>query len=291
MVGIMNFGSYLPYHRLNRTDIGKSWGTYAFAGEKAVANFDEDTVTMAVEACRDCLGGEDRGRVSNFYLASTTFPYGEKQSATLAAAALDLNPETFTMDLSGSLRSGTGAVRLAIDAVTADKGKCALVAASDIRMGMPSGGRELEFGDGSAALMVGNGDVVATIDGCYSLNHEIFDFYRPAGEKYTRSWEERFVREKGYTATVVKAVSEALETFNMTPEDVSRAVLAAPNPGFLKGAARALGFDPGAQAADPCFQRSGIQAPPMPCCCCARPWNRQNPVTGCCGPGMATAVM
>ncbi len=44
MAGIVRYGSYVPYFRLSRAAIG------AGKGERAVASYDEDTVSMAVEA-------------------------------------------------------------------------------------------------------------------------------------------------------------------------------------------------------------------------------------------------
>ena len=106
MVGIKSYGVHIPYFRLNRAEISKSWGGFPTAGERAVANYDEDTITMAVAACRDCLRGFDPQEIERLLLASTTFPYGEKQSASIVAAALDLKKEALNLDLSSSLRSG-----------------------------------------------------------------------------------------------------------------------------------------------------------------------------------------
>lgn len=250
MIGIQSYGIYIPYHRVIRSDIGKAWGGFQLPGEKAVANFDEDTTTMGVEACRDCLRGFDKGDITSLFLASTTFPYAEKQTSSLVAAALDLDQTALTIDISNSLRSGSNAVRLAMNAVDKGHSKRSLVCASDSRLGLPNGPRELEFGDGAAALLIGEGDVMATIDGFYTVNNEIFDVYRPAEDRFVRSWEDRFVREKGYSRVVLETVKAALKAFNWTPEQFARAVFYAPNPGYLKGVVKKLGFDPKAQVTD-----------------------------------------
>src|SRR3989338_7758831 len=98
MVGIVSTGAYIPIYRLERESIAKVWRGGrggAVAGERAVANFDEDTVTMAVEAGVDCLKGIDREQIDGLYFASTTSPYKEKQSAAIVAEALDLRREIF----------------------------------------------------------------------------------------------------------------------------------------------------------------------------------------------------
>lgn len=91
MVGISSYGGYVPRYRLNRMLIYGAMGwinpvTITNAqGEKAVANFDEDSVTLAVAAGTDCLAGFDRGAVDGVYFASTTAPYKERQNANIVA--------------------------------------------------------------------------------------------------------------------------------------------------------------------------------------------------------------
>jgi 3-hydroxy-3-methylglutaryl CoA synthase len=48
--GIRSLGAYLPYNFLTRTALGKVWGGKGGKGEKSIADVDEDSVTMAVEA-------------------------------------------------------------------------------------------------------------------------------------------------------------------------------------------------------------------------------------------------
>ena len=257
MAGIRDYGVYIPYNRLERSKIAEAWGGYPQKGAKAVANFDEDTVTMAVEAARGCLARGVNNTVDRYYFASTTAPYAEKQAASLAAAALDLGAEAFTMDIAGSLRSGTSGICAGLDALGGNRSSNALVTASDMRLGAPNGAKEMSFGDGACALLLSKDEVVAEIDDYYSMNHEIFDQFRPVEEPYVLSWEERFVREKGFTQVVVKAVKNAMKRFNISPSDISIPVLTAPKPAYLKGVAQKLGFDPKFAAMDPIYSRTG----------------------------------
>ena len=102
MTGICTYGGYVPRFRLNRGLIYGAMGWMNPAnianarGEKAVANFDEDSITMATEAARNCLhskDGLDRSVVQGLYFASTTSPFKEKQSAVTISTALDLPRE------------------------------------------------------------------------------------------------------------------------------------------------------------------------------------------------------
>src|SRR5437899_6881135 len=106
MVGITSYGAYVPMLRLPLAALG---GGAAKPGgpEKAVANWDEDAVTMAVAAAVDCLRGVDRARVDGVFFASTSYPLKEKQGAALLARALDLRRDVMTSEVCDTLRSGT----------------------------------------------------------------------------------------------------------------------------------------------------------------------------------------
>jgi len=137
MVGIKSFGGYIPFFRLKRQDIATALGVPSGRGEKAVANFDEDSVTMGVAAALDCLHDIDHLSVDALYFASTTMPYKEKQCAALVAAALDLRRDVLTADFSSSLRTGTVALSTAFDAIKAGSAKNVLIIISDCRVGVP----------------------------------------------------------------------------------------------------------------------------------------------------------
>src|SRR6185503_1897804 len=99
MAGITSFGAYVPYLRLPLATIGG--GKPVDGGpEKAVANWDEDSVTMAVAAAGD------------------------------------------------SLRAGTNALRMGLDAIKAGSAKRVLVVAGEMRMAAPRSAMEMNIGDG-----------------------------------------------------------------------------------------------------------------------------------------------
>jgi len=136
-------------------EIGKAWGASASAkGERSVAAEDEDSLTMAVAAAQECLGSTNRALVDNVIFASTTSPFLEKQAAVTVAAATDLRTDISTLDCSGSLRAGTGALTAAANSVGAGNSKKALVAIADCRLGQPGTPFESALGDGAAAQRV-----------------------------------------------------------------------------------------------------------------------------------------
>lgn len=256
MVGIVSYGAYIPMYRLSCDIIGKAWGAAGGRGEKAVANWDEDSLTMGVEACLDCLTGFDRASVDGLYFASNTPIYVEKQTASILAAAADLTNELFAADMTASVKAGTSAMRAAADAVSAGSAKKVMVVASDMRPAEPMSEFESLFGDGAAAFLIGDADVAVSIEGRYSTSSEFMDIWRLAGEKYHRTAQARFAELQGYVAHVPVAVSRLFKKYSLTPKDFTKLVLSAPNARRHAEVAKKLGFAP-AQVQDPLFSTVG----------------------------------
>ncbi len=257
MVGIVSYGAYIPIYRLSREAIASVWGGSPGGGEKAVANADEDSITMAVEAVLDCLTGIDRQVVDALYLASTTTPYREKQSASIIRAATDLREEITTIDFANSLRGATNAMSAAANAIKAGEAKRVMVVASDCRLPAPKSEFETSFGDGSAAFLLGDSDVAISIEGSYTLSSEFYDVWRKEDDSYPISWEERFVREEGYQKILPQAVKELMKKYGMSPKDFTKAVFYAPDARTHGTLAKMMGFDPKTQVQDPMFNSLG----------------------------------
>jgi len=250
LVGITSYGAYVPLFRLDKPVIGGR-------GEKAICNFDEDSITMAVAAAIDCLNGADRETVEGLYLATTTSLYKEHLGATTVAMASDLKQNIYTVDFGNSLRAGTAALKAAVDAVQAGSAKNMLVTASDARPAAPGSALEQNFGDGAAALLIGDTDVAVTIEGSYSVYNEIIDVWRNNTDPFVRSWEDRFAIEQGYLPSMHKAVSGLMQKFNYKPSDFAKVVLYTPDARRAADVARRLGFDAKTQLQNPLFDVMG----------------------------------
>ncbi len=229
MVGIGSFGGYIPRYRLNRMIIFGSMGwlnpviiTNA-RGEKAVANFDEDSITMAVAAGMDCLRGVDRQSIDAVYFATTTAPYKERQNANIVAGALGARDEIRSADFTGSLKSGTSALLSALEFVAFNGGK-AVVCAADCRLGKMASTQEMVFGDAGAAIMVSDQDVIAEYKGSFSVSHDFVDHLRGANTKYDRMWEERWIRDVGYQQFIPQAVQGLCAKYGLSPSDFDRII-------------------------------------------------------------------
>lgn len=242
MIGIVSYGSYIPYRRLKRAAIAAVLGVPATRGERAVASFDEDSVSMAVEATRDALKSAPGAIPGVLLFATTTPPYAEKLNAAIVGAASQMPAEIRAADLTGSTRAGLSALLQAADAVR--DGGYAAVTMADARLGAPEGKIEQQSGDGAAAFVLGNQNVVAEIEASASFTREFLDNWRGPGERFAHSWEERFALTQAYAPLFQKAVSTVLEKAGIKIGDVARVILDAPNPRAADEFARAAKIEP-----------------------------------------------
>jgi len=178
--GIIGFGGYLPYRRLDLSTVAEVAGGGGRKGTRSVASFDEDATTMAVEAARVAQRRAPDAAIESIWFATVAPPYLDKTNATVLQAALGLPGECGAYDLVGSVRGALGALRAA-----ASQSGPALAVAADLRTGLAGGPDESFFGDGAAALVVGgdtHGDVVAEVGPWISVTGEFVDRWRVPGE-------------------------------------------------------------------------------------------------------------
>lgn len=230
MVGITAYGGYIPRYRLNRQQIYQSMGwmdpsTFANSkGEKAVANFDEDTITMAVAAGMDLLKGFDRSKVGGVYFASTTMPYKERLNAGILMTALGLDETVRAADITGARKAGTTAILSAIEGIKSKMISNLLVCAADSRLGKPATAEEMIYGDAAAALMLGDEDVIAEFKDAYTITCDFVDRYRGEFGKFDRKWEDRWCRDEGYGKLIPEAINGLLKKCDLKISDFSKVI-------------------------------------------------------------------
>ena len=216
MIGITGYGGYVPRLRLLRQAAyqANAWYAPQFSGRKgtrSMANWDEDSITMAVAAARDCLGSaEDRSQVRQIYLASSTLPFTERLNAGVVAGALTLPDDIGAVDMGGSQRAALTAIEQAVAQVQCGNGD-ALVLAADVRKARAASVQEMDYGDASAALLIGRERVLAEFLGTASLSVDFVDHFRASGEEVDYYWEERWVRDEGIGKLMPNAVRSALK--------------------------------------------------------------------------------
>jgi 3-hydroxy-3-methylglutaryl CoA synthase len=145
----------------------------------------------------------------------------------------------------------------AVDAIKAGSAKSILVAAADTRLGAPGGFMEQGFGDGAAALLMGDENVIAAIKGSDSISDEFAGVWRADTDTFVRSWEDRMVVMEGYSVMLSEVMSGVMDKCSLKPGDFAKVVYYSPiDVRQHARLARTLGFD-AAQVQDPMFLTLG----------------------------------
>ena len=247
--GLLAYGAYLPVRRLQRAAVAKTHAWFnpglkgLGKGERTIANWDEDAVTMSVEAARNCLTGQDRDAIGAVWLASTSMPFKDRQNAGIVGDALSLKSDAMTLDVASSQRAGTTALMAAL------KGDApALVVAADRRGARAGSPQEMTYGDGAAALLVGQGDVVAKLIGAHTEAVDFVDHYRGEDGEFDYAWEERWVRDEGHLKITPRAIKALLETTGTDAASIDRFCYPAAGRNVTAMVAKAAGLPEGSVA-------------------------------------------
>jgi hydroxymethylglutaryl-CoA synthase len=225
---LRSFGAYVPRLRLARSAIAAAIGwanpqaLTQQQGSRAVCNWDEDALTLAVEAGRSCLADAMQPSIESLSVASTTLPFADRDNAALVAEALALPESAETLSFGGSLRAGTSAL---ISAGRRASGST-LVIASDARIAKPASAQELSWGHAAAAFLFDPDakSPIATIMASHHLTADFVDHYRLAGQRFDYSQEERWVRDEGLAKLVPRAIGGALAAASLRANDIQRLV-------------------------------------------------------------------
>lgn len=238
--GIISAAGYVPYRRLQRSDIAKTFGAGGGKGTRSVASYDEDTTTMGVAAGRAARRAVPDAEVGALFFSTTDPAYLDKTNATAIHAALRLDSDSPAFDFCGAARSGVGALRVALEGSGSS-----LVVSADLRTGLPTSPDEAAGGDGAAALLVGDdtdGPVIAEFLGAGAATGEFVDRWRKPGDSRSKVWEERF-GETRYVPLAEQAWNAALKATALAPESVDRLVVTGLHARAVRASIRRLGVD------------------------------------------------
>jgi 3-hydroxy-3-methylglutaryl CoA synthase len=263
VIGIKAYGAYLPKYLLPRDLIGKAWEFPIVPGTKSVANGDEDSLTMAVEAGLDCLSGIDPKSIDGLFFATTTQVYTEKDSASMIATVLDMRENIITTDFTDSIKSGTTAITRAVDAIKANPDvKSILVVASDTREPEPATFWEYAFADGAAALLIAEEDTLPlSIEDYCSISVNTTGPWKRSSDKFIRTFEPKADAQL-YMGAITKVMNELLKRNNLNPADIGGAAYYYNNPRVHGRISKMMKFPQGA-AQDGLFFQIGDLGTPM----------------------------
>ena len=240
MRGIISAAGYLPHWRLQRSAITEVLGSNAGKGTRTVASYDEDSLTMAVDAGRRALAAAPGVQPASLWFATTSPTYAEKTNATIAHAALRLDGDVIAADAGPGLRGAAAALRSALRSTE----PAVLVLSGDVRTGPAGSVDEKDGGDGAAAVLVGedggSSPVIAEYLGGASATREFLDRWRVPGDLRTRAWEDRF-GEQRYAALAGEAWTSGLKDASLEVDQVAKVAIVGPRARAGAALAKQLG--------------------------------------------------
>jgi 3-hydroxy-3-methylglutaryl CoA synthase len=170
-------------------------------------------------------------------------PFTDRQNSGILGTALNLGQNMMTMDITSSQRAATSGLINALS-VAKGTGGSALFATGEHRRSQTANTNELMFGDGGAALLLGNDDVVAEFVGAGQVAVDFVDHYRGQNADFDYNWEERWIRDEGYMKIVPGGVQAALDETGLSADDIDHFVM----PGTIRNiagmVAKACGIKP-----------------------------------------------
>ncbi|MHA1264643.1 MAG: hydroxymethylglutaryl-CoA synthase [Candidatus Helarchaeota archaeon] len=221
-IQIYSYGVYVPRYRITHEEIKKIWGH--FQGkilEKAVMGYDEDTVTMAVEAGKNAIanGTLDRSKIRTIAIGCSSPPYALRSMAAEVAMAIGISDNIRILDFKESEKAGTTALLTCIDIVTNKEGY-GLVIGTDAPKAIASDGIENTFGASAAAVLIGKGNGIAQIEGVASATVEfIADRFRKEGSVVVEDIGIPQYHQMAYSKSIIKAVSRLREDLGIASSE------------------------------------------------------------------------
>jgi hydroxymethylglutaryl-CoA synthase len=247
--GIVGCGVYIPRLRIKREEYQRVWGhSSRWVEEKSVADFDEDAITMGVEAASNALRNAkaDAAEIDAVYFASTSAPYAEKQNASTIATALGCRSDIATADITSSTKSGTSALLSCLDFVNSGRGSVALVVAADCPLSDPTGMLEHQLGAAAAAMIVGAERVRWLVEGSYSIVSEsLGERFRRDGESYVTTIDLGSYHESVLREVITSCVGGVMQKLHHSSEDYDFLVLGGIDAGKALELSKKLGFEDG----------------------------------------------
>ncbi len=248
-IGIVGYGCYVPSFRIKVEEIARVWQQDAesikrglLVEEKAVADADEDTITISVEAGKNALScGIKPSAIGALFIGSESHPYAVKPSGTVVAEALGLPRELMLADYEFACKAGTAAMQTCLAMARAGMIECGMAIGADTAQGRPGDALEYTAASGGAAFIIGK-HPLAVIEATCSYTSDTPDFWRREGQDYPRHGA-RFTGKPAYFHHIISATELLLKKTGLGKDDFDYVVFHMPNGKFPREAAKALGFD------------------------------------------------
>lgn len=250
-VGIVGYGTHIPRYRIPMELFDREYGSPEGTSkrssgfvEKRIHHFDQDSLTMGVDASRmalrmSMLSGE---RIDSVYFGAVNKPYRMKSSAITIAEAIGATPHVKAHDIDSSSRGATSSILDAFS-VAGDRKmgvENTLVVGSDTPRVREGEQQDIGAASGAAAFVFGKENVIANLIGFGSFSSDIPDEWWNIGSNYP-STSGRFGGEPAYFRHMVNSTKLLLLRFHKTIDDIDHLVLNYPSNSFAKKLSKSLG--------------------------------------------------
>ncbi len=247
-VGILGFAGYLPFWRMKTAEIGQNWGQDKVealgTSQKAVADLDEDCLTMAVEASQDALkrSGIHAQKIGAVFIGSESHPYAVKPTGTILADILGIKNEYFCADLEFACKAATTGLQIVAAMIESGLIEYGLVVGSDKAQSEPGDALEYTAAAGAAAFILAKKEnSLVELKATYSFNSDTPDFWRRQGCDYP-CHAGRFTGEPGYFYHLKNCLSQFFKRIKKQPGDFDAVIFHMPNTKFPLKLGKSLGF-------------------------------------------------
>ena len=254
MVGIVGYGTYIPRYRIKLSEIAQMWQKNPDeitkglrVTEKAVPAFDEDAVTIGIEAGKRAfeMAKIDPKKIGCVYFGSESHPYAVNPSSTIAAEYLGIGNNYLAADLEFACKAATAGLQVAVGLIKSGQVEYGLTIGSDTAQGRPHDALEYTAASAGCAYILGNKktEIIANILMTSSFTSDTPDFWRRDGMRYPSHFG-RFTGEPAYYTHVISEAKNLLAKSKLSPSDFSYCVFHMPNGKFPRAVAKKLGFTP-----------------------------------------------
>jgi len=249
-VGIISYGAHIPRFRIKTEEIAKAWGKDPITiskglgiNEKSVPSPDQDVATISVEAARAALKriNINPQEIGAIYVGSESHPYAVKPTGTIVGEAIRATPLLMVADYEFACKAATAGIQTCMSLVKADMIKYGMAIGSDTSQAAPGDALEYAASAGGAAFIIGNQNIIASINDTCSYTTDTPDFWRREGKKYP-AHGGRFTGTPAYFKHITNNAKNLMEKLDTKPQDYKYAIFHQPNGKFPVRVAKMLGF-------------------------------------------------
>jgi hydroxymethylglutaryl-CoA synthase len=249
-VGIVSYGVALPGLAISTDTIAQAHGLTTApplgVKQKTVPQWDEDTITLAIDATHQAFTRIEtaeyvKEHLGTVFTGSESHPYAVKPTGTVVAGALGLSRQVSMADLQFACKAGSQSLQLALMYVQAGQAEYGLAIGADTAQSAPADALEYTAAAGGVAFVVGTQGVIARLLGTTSYASDTPDFWRRPRQPYPQHGG-RFTGEPAYFHHIMSASQALLEKLDKKPSDFTYAVFHTPNGKFPLAVGKQLGF-------------------------------------------------